>query len=421
MSPKVSVIIPTYNRREMVQEAIDSVLAQTYTDYEIIVVDDGSTDGTGEVLQARYGDRIRYMWQENQGESVARNRGIEMSQGEYIAPLDSDDLWVPERLARQVEVLEAHSHVVLTFGQIQHINERGRILSESKSPKLEVEDLTLQALCLDDRAVVSAPITSLIKREALIRIGGYDKSIRLGEDYDLLLRLRLHGTFEFVPKVLGFRRIHQSAQHLDHRAMTLDERLKSITTILIRIFDASPQNISGRLRQQALANVYRRNGIMYYATGSPAAGRERLEYAAKLFPSTRWADANFMMSKMLDAILFEASLHCEATEETIKKARAALSNWPTEIPLSRRQRRLFMGRIYAALGFQSYQRHDRRQTIYSFLQACRHDYTWLFNIGVLSICIEVGIGTQMTNRLRALSRLLVKNGLNGKRTPRKAI
>ena len=82
MPALVSVIIPTYNRRDYVQEAIDSVLAQTYTDYEIIVIDDGSTDGTGEALQASYGDRIRYEWQENQGESLARNRGIEMAQGE---------------------------------------------------------------------------------------------------------------------------------------------------------------------------------------------------------------------------------------------------------------------------------------------------------------------------------------------------
>jgi glycosyltransferase involved in cell wall biosynthesis len=77
--PRVSVIIPTYNRKDYVREAIDSVLAQTYTDYEIIVVDDGSSDGTEAVLRERYGDRIRYLWQENQGESVARNRGIELA------------------------------------------------------------------------------------------------------------------------------------------------------------------------------------------------------------------------------------------------------------------------------------------------------------------------------------------------------
>lgn len=100
--PRVSVIIPTYNRREYVQEAIDSALAQTFTDYEIIVIDDGSTDGTSEALQARYGNRIHYEWQENQGESVARNRGIELARGEYIAFLDSDDLWHPEKLAKQI-------------------------------------------------------------------------------------------------------------------------------------------------------------------------------------------------------------------------------------------------------------------------------------------------------------------------------
>ncbi len=111
--PTVSVIIPTYNRRAYVQEAIDSVLAQTYTDYEIIVIDDGSTDGTGEALRERYGDKIIYEWQENQGLSAARNRGIESSRGQYIALLDSDDLWMPEKLERQVACLSQHPEVAM--------------------------------------------------------------------------------------------------------------------------------------------------------------------------------------------------------------------------------------------------------------------------------------------------------------------
>ena len=108
---KVSVIIPTYNRAEYVTHAIDSVLAQTYTDYEIIVVDDGSADNTKDVLLP-YMDRIRYIYQENAGLSAARNTGIKAAKGDWIAFLDSDDEWLPGKLAVQMRAVERHPQLV---------------------------------------------------------------------------------------------------------------------------------------------------------------------------------------------------------------------------------------------------------------------------------------------------------------------
>ena len=107
-APLVSVIIPTYNRAEIIEEAVDSVLAQDYKDFELIVVDDGSTDNTSEVL-ATYGDDIRVLYQENKGVSAARNRGISEAAGKLIAFLDSDDLWMPQKLTTQVEFFR-HFH-----------------------------------------------------------------------------------------------------------------------------------------------------------------------------------------------------------------------------------------------------------------------------------------------------------------------
>lgn len=112
--PKVSVVIPTYNYAQYIKEAIDSVLAQTYKDYEIIVVDDGSTDDTkGTVSQ--YGPEIEYIRQENQGPSAAKNTGIRNSKGEYIGILDSDDLWLPSKLEKQIKVFEANSGLGLVY------------------------------------------------------------------------------------------------------------------------------------------------------------------------------------------------------------------------------------------------------------------------------------------------------------------
>jgi len=100
--PLVSVVIATCNRNDHVQEAIDSVLAEAYAEVELIVVDDGSADRAGELLQAKYADRVRHLRQKNEGESAARNRGIGLARGQYIAPLDSDDLWLRGLLERRL-------------------------------------------------------------------------------------------------------------------------------------------------------------------------------------------------------------------------------------------------------------------------------------------------------------------------------
>jgi len=108
------VVIPTYNRFPQVKHAIESVLSQTYRDFELWVVDDGSTDGTGEALRA-YGDRITYVWQENNGVSAARNVGLRVSRGKYVAFLDSDDLWMPRKLEIQVRCMEENPQFPLCY------------------------------------------------------------------------------------------------------------------------------------------------------------------------------------------------------------------------------------------------------------------------------------------------------------------
>jgi len=109
-SPRVSVIIPTYNRAQMLVECLESVISQTFTDYEVIVIDDGSTDDTGELVKP-YLDRIEYIKHENKGNAAARNSGLDIARGELIAFLDSDDLWLPGKLEREVDYLDGHPDV----------------------------------------------------------------------------------------------------------------------------------------------------------------------------------------------------------------------------------------------------------------------------------------------------------------------
>ena len=130
-SPKVSVIVPTHNRADLIEYSIRSVLAQTYPDFELLVVDNGSTDSTRSVVDGIGDPRIRYIYQENSGGPAGpRNTGIRESRGEYVAFLDSDDLWVPTKLARQVEVLEKRPAVGLVYGQFTRFSECGNTVSD---------------------------------------------------------------------------------------------------------------------------------------------------------------------------------------------------------------------------------------------------------------------------------------------------
>jgi glycosyltransferase involved in cell wall biosynthesis len=211
LSPQVTVVIPTYNRAHLVKDAVESVLNQTYQNFELIVIDDGSTDNTKEVL-AVYKDKLTYIYQENQGRSAARNHGIKLAQGEYIAFLDSDDAWFLDKLERQVPVLESTPpDVVLVHGYkcIVDKNLQPLLGWELKLRKLyslaekgeETYENYLYFNCIFTSAI-------LVRRTAIIEIDGYDASIGSLEDFDLYLRLLLKNyDFAFIsePPVIKYR------------------------------------------------------------------------------------------------------------------------------------------------------------------------------------------------------------------------
>jgi len=207
MNPAVSVIIPTFNRADSVQKAIDSVLAQTFSDLEIIVVDDGSNDGTGEILKRRYGNRIRYHAQHNLGPSAARNNGIAHSRGEWIAFLDSDDLWENDKLEWQFKAL-------LQFGrQYGACYTDVRLFNNAEKRTLfqmaqdTCQHQTQMGIRRDvQRFLVKAPgagmlvfIGSILARAHEVRkTGGFDLNLRFGEDTDFLFRLAMITDFCYV-------------------------------------------------------------------------------------------------------------------------------------------------------------------------------------------------------------------------------
>ena len=202
--PLISAIIPTYNRADLVGDAIDSILAQTYPNVEIIVVDDGSTDNTQERL-ARYGDRIRMIYQENAGPSAARNKGIAAANGEFISFLDSDDLWLPTKLERQVKLLhEAGESAPCCLCNIMMQWQDRSIPSfeiAGLKPHNEVgfwlnpEEILATRFVLFNQGI-------LIRRTALEAVGAFDQDLWLLEDSDLALRLSVYRPWTYIREPL---------------------------------------------------------------------------------------------------------------------------------------------------------------------------------------------------------------------------
>jgi glycosyltransferase involved in cell wall biosynthesis len=207
--PTVSVILPTYQRRELVKRAVASALGQTYQDFELIVVDDGSTDGTREALEP-VSDKLRYLWQENRGPSAARNAGIEVARGSIFAFLDSDDLWRHDHLESAVTALEEQPTAVLAttcpgrpqFGR--HRREAARLVDPL--PRL-----------LTDHFVNWIPCV-VVRREALEAISGFDEDVRAGEHHDFYLRLAFQGPFATVRRRTVTRREAPNSLHQKARA-----------------------------------------------------------------------------------------------------------------------------------------------------------------------------------------------------------
>jgi glycosyltransferase involved in cell wall biosynthesis len=204
-SPLVSIIIPTFNRAEVLSKAIESVLHQTYTNTEIIIVDDGSTDNTQQILN-RFNNRILVFSQENKGASAARNRGIQQSRGDIIAFLDSDDLWSPIKLERQVKLLTTiDASVPCCLCNINLVFVNGRQDSSFNLSWLHTHleqglwknplDVLATRFVLFNQAIA-------IRREALTQIGQFDECFRYMEDHDLALRLALLGPWAFIKEPL---------------------------------------------------------------------------------------------------------------------------------------------------------------------------------------------------------------------------
>jgi glycosyltransferase involved in cell wall biosynthesis len=257
--PLVSVIIPTYNRDWIVKEAIDSVLAQDFSDYELIVVDDGSDDRTPEILAA-YKDQIAVIRQANRGVSSARNRGIASAAGRLIAFLDSDDLWLPQKLSTQVKFFADNPDTVICQTEERWV--RNSVWVNPKKRHLKFSGMIFErslALCL------VSPSAVMVKRELFDAVGVFDDDLPACEDYDLWLRISCRYPVDLIETPLIIKR----GGHADQlsRATGLDKyRIRSLMKLLEDNILTAPQ------KQAVMKTLTQKCAV--YAGGCRKRGRE---------------------------------------------------------------------------------------------------------------------------------------------------
>jgi glycosyltransferase involved in cell wall biosynthesis len=282
--PRVSVIIPTYNYSRFLGEAVRSVLKQTFSDFELIVVDDGSTDNTKEVVDSFVDPRIRYIYQENRGVSAAQNTGIKASSGEYIAILGADDMWLPENLEFKVKVLDSRPEVGLvcsdgyifddgtglTLGKMWHLYFPG--LDPRIASRWPLREL------LSRSGSFIRPQFTVLRREVFTEVGYFDESLRIGEDWEMFIRAVQCFPVEVLDVPLGYRRKHSAALTAS-RIRMYPEVLRTFDKVL---HNNSLSKADFALVKRGLAYTHYEYAREMIVNGQMNAGRKKLLAAIKL-------------------------------------------------------------------------------------------------------------------------------------------
>lgn len=287
--PSLSVVIPTYNRKAVTCRAVDSVLSQSLAPDEVIVVDDGSTDGTGAVLEERFGDRIIYVRQKNQGVSAARNTGIERASGDLIAFLDSDDVWAEQKLEKQLPVMVAGDVVLSATNwswQGEETEDRYSTLGFRRDEPVLIEPDPLVRLCGRRGHGINIQ-TCICPRDLLVCLGGFDTTLRISEDMDLIFRMANEGSFALLSDVLLIRGKDADEEKLTRPSSTswYAENLDNIISVLDRVeADKRPRSRKARRAVQRRLLQLRSNRAKLFARTGDFSRARRISWQALAAP-----------------------------------------------------------------------------------------------------------------------------------------
>jgi glycosyltransferase involved in cell wall biosynthesis len=250
--PAVSVVVATYNMAQYVALAVRAILAQTYTDLEVVVIDDGSTDKTAEVMEVFRGEpRVRYLPQPNRGQPRAKNAGIEAARGRYIAFCDADDMWVPEKLARQLPYFEASERVGVVYSLSETIDPEGTRTGEISG---DAPGSNVLATLFVKNIVPFG--TAVVRRDVLDAVGAFDNSLPMGIDWGLWLRIATRWEFAFVREPLYLYRVWPGQMSKNWR-----RRYEHCFRIMEKFLRNYPSSLAPEVVRRAYADSYLGRGL----------------------------------------------------------------------------------------------------------------------------------------------------------------
>jgi glycosyltransferase involved in cell wall biosynthesis len=284
--PKISAIITTWNRSDMLGRAIQSVLAQTFSDFELLILDNNSTDDTESVARSFRDPRIRYIKHAPQNIAGARDIGLRESAGEYLAFLDDDDEWLPEKLADELSIFDqdAAKKVGLVYGAYIHIDQATGKTFETIYPKHR-GDVYAYAVSHEDTFTGSAS-NPMLRKSAVIGVGGYDGRVTTGEDYEMFLRLAKQYEFDYVSKPVlnvfvhaGYRLSHQVEAYINTEKIIYEKHYN---------FISQHPAVNARYLQVIAGRLLR--------LGKPQEARPYLKKAFRAYPWSPITPAQFVLS-----------------------------------------------------------------------------------------------------------------------------
>jgi glycosyltransferase involved in cell wall biosynthesis len=370
--PQISVIIPTYNRADLLREAIESVLEEQRVDLELIVIDDGSTDDTAAVVRRYLSDgRLRYVRQAKQGWSRARNHGANLARSQYVAFLDSDDRFLPGGLAAHWHILSDLRAPGVTIGGYEIIDERGQHLGERRP--WEEGDLTLAAWLFN---CFGMPGSAVVKRSWFEQVGGFDRDF--AEDWDLFLRLAYAG----CPMAWVTANVCQYRQHPGNSSRTLELHCQGSLRALEKLFrsrDLPPA--LAREERHATAWVHVNFARRAFLIGDIQRAQSHLREAISLYPPF----GRRRKAELIEALL-TAPVGAAADSESLRSA--IVSNLPPQLRLTPRDLRRARARVEMAQFFRL-AASDTPRAAHPHLRAgLKLDARWLANRGVLAYLVR---------------------------------
>jgi len=383
--PLVSVVIPTHNRCDYLRQALRSVLAQSYSNFEVIVVDDGSTDGTAQVV-GDFGDaRVRYLYQANAGRSTARNRGMAAAKGIYLAFLDDDDLYLPHKLAHEVVFLETNPDVDLVAAGVQLIDERGAVQGAWR-PWEGQPRLTLLN-CLYGCPLI--PSTVLFRRRMLDDLDHwFDPELNLAEDTDFFLRLLHAGCgMTWLPEIVSAYRVHSTSSQWDGARYS-----RAHQRLLDKLFarpDVPADVLAERTRLHA--HHYLTAACRAYACGQVASAQQDLVQALTLDAALQ---EGYMPPLVVDVANFANSFRVANPRAYIGYV---FDHLPTSLAHLRRYRNQAFSAFHIGRVFRAHAAGERPLLKDWLLGVC-HAPRWLRNRGVWSILVRGILGLPFPTR-----------------------